>query len=1025
MPYDQKRVKDGSQPGRTDAHDPFFTGPEQQAAAPAPFFTRKDADKEDAPVQFMQPKAAAAGRSDAKTTVASPPKANDTGLPDDLKAGMEDLSGFSLDDVNVHYNSDRPVQLQAHAYTQGRDIHVGPGQEKHLPHEAWHVVQQKQGRVSGTMQMKGFNINDDEGLEKEADVMGRQAKQRGAFADGGEEGERKDVSLASAGAPVQRLTGFEVETNIPVYHNTGEGSELVNPKYREGFTAEIRNFLFGGLKYGLSYGFDPEGHFSLTADHNELQTPHNKLMHLLSLSGFLKPEIRNRNMANLEYVTSPRDELGTGSRELFHEDVEHVKAHVNKTLGMAKSGRSLEVPDTGNWMLTGVPVKDILTWVRLHKAPSEAFEMVLNEMDKLITNKLYVQETTGVLPEDIPALYESGSKRMKGDKLTTTTVMADFMEAAVQLGLQAYDLSGPEKSSKLFGTQKLAVVGFLTYLASHLLADSLSLTNFKGSNSTDKNLFPYFPKVQLSTAYKALPQELRNEKNTWKALVEALCKIASAHCLKYWTSKGLTIDKDLLESKIFKEVNPYFATSQEEERDVKPDIPQARTTLNMLVEGEEVAINVQKNFPDLDKPRDEVVKATGGQQAIPVEDRYWNNKFGKDITTDTIGDAFMLEVNAAIERQSGHLSGSEKEQIQKGVDDKPDHKGMQQQRLEAKLKGIQDFPASMKEKSDYNRNLVEISKAKAEQFGKAAAEREALIAKVETPMAQLEEINGSKRLILLDAKRLKEEKESLEGKSGEEKAKSDESTAAALKKIQDEQDALKPRLLLLQQQERPLLGSVSKDLGMPESTFTAVKQKVGEIKRQLANAIKMAQQHKDDMARAIEDEKEYQRISDRSLKFAPTGKLPEVNSYEEGKPVEKDLNERSLEQKKLENTWLNRLNDKDTLYSFTKAKAGLEKDLKIDLAKRKKKIINIDLLKDPGAKAAIKQILEEAAAPEAVIIKYDSLTVTDASPQAGTLLFEYMKVAGQYTGMMGKAYDIYVKAEKQDDSTEKKDEGMD
>lgn len=100
-------------------------------------------------------------------------KENKTGLPDNLKSGIENLSGYSMDDVKVHYNSDKPAQLQAHAYAQGTDIHFGSGQEKHLPHEAWHVVQQKQGRVKPTMQMKGsVNINDDAGLEKEADVMG-------------------------------------------------------------------------------------------------------------------------------------------------------------------------------------------------------------------------------------------------------------------------------------------------------------------------------------------------------------------------------------------------------------------------------------------------------------------------------------------------------------------------------------------------------------------------------------------------------------------------------------------------------------------------------------------------------------------------------------------------------------------------------------------------------------------------------------------------------------------------------------
>lgn len=101
---------------------------------------------------------------------------NKTGLPDQLKTGIENLSGISLDDVKVHRNSDQPAQLQAHAYAQGTDIHLGPGQEKHLPHEAWHVVQQKQGRVKPTIQAKGIAINDHKGLEKEADVMGAKAE---------------------------------------------------------------------------------------------------------------------------------------------------------------------------------------------------------------------------------------------------------------------------------------------------------------------------------------------------------------------------------------------------------------------------------------------------------------------------------------------------------------------------------------------------------------------------------------------------------------------------------------------------------------------------------------------------------------------------------------------------------------------------------------------------------------------------------------------------------------------------------
>lgn len=100
---------------------------------------------------------------------------NKTGMPDNLKQGVESLSGADMSAVRVHYNSSEPARLNAHAYAQGEDIHLGSGQEKHLPHEAWHVVQQQQGRVQPTMEMGGEKINDDAGLEQEADVMGEKA----------------------------------------------------------------------------------------------------------------------------------------------------------------------------------------------------------------------------------------------------------------------------------------------------------------------------------------------------------------------------------------------------------------------------------------------------------------------------------------------------------------------------------------------------------------------------------------------------------------------------------------------------------------------------------------------------------------------------------------------------------------------------------------------------------------------------------------------------------------------------------
>lgn len=159
-----------------------------------------------APAQRVEEEEPLQGKFAAQATAQleeQPAKANDTGLPDTLKTGIESLSGISMDSVKVHYNSPQPAQLNALAYAQGTDIHVAPGQEHHLPHEAWHVVQQAQGRVQPTMQMKdGVPVNDDAGLEREADQMGEKAVQ-GKFAPAVAVGNRV---TGRAGTTVQCMT---------------------------------------------------------------------------------------------------------------------------------------------------------------------------------------------------------------------------------------------------------------------------------------------------------------------------------------------------------------------------------------------------------------------------------------------------------------------------------------------------------------------------------------------------------------------------------------------------------------------------------------------------------------------------------------------------------------------------------------------------------------------------------------------------------------------------------------------------
>jgi hypothetical protein len=143
------------------------------------------------------------------------------GLPYDLRAGTEALSGQAMDDVRVHYDSPEPARHQALALTRGTEIHLGPGQEQHLGHEAWHAVQQKRGPVGPTARSAGVAINDEPRLEDEASVMGQRAASReyttGAGPATWERAAETGASPApSGGGVMQLLTKTEKEDKVRI-----------------------------------------------------------------------------------------------------------------------------------------------------------------------------------------------------------------------------------------------------------------------------------------------------------------------------------------------------------------------------------------------------------------------------------------------------------------------------------------------------------------------------------------------------------------------------------------------------------------------------------------------------------------------------------------------------------------------------------------------------------------------------------------------------------------------------------------
>jgi hypothetical protein len=158
-------------------------------------------DEQLTPVQFKLPdflRPFAVPQNNSEEVVQKEKAVNLTGIPDSTKEKFEESSGFSFDDVRVNYNSDKPAELSALAYTQGNQVHIAPGQERHLEHELGHVVQQKQGRVQPTMNIGGVAVNDDAGLEREAD--------NGVLQFMRETGSEGDV--------IQRVPGLQIGTRV-------------------------------------------------------------------------------------------------------------------------------------------------------------------------------------------------------------------------------------------------------------------------------------------------------------------------------------------------------------------------------------------------------------------------------------------------------------------------------------------------------------------------------------------------------------------------------------------------------------------------------------------------------------------------------------------------------------------------------------------------------------------------------------------------------------------------------------------
>lgn len=374
-----------------------------------------------------------AGAAGAEALAVAPPSYGidfvDRGMPAQLLAGAERLSGLDLSGVRVHANSAEPSRIGALAFARGSDIHLAPGQERHLPHEAWHVVQQRQGRVRANLRMMGMQLNHDAALEREADTMGAKSLAAGAApgnaarsadappAGGATESAGAAQSRPSESAPVaQALFGIEIEANIPVYAAQGDWTDL-----GDAGATEVLAFLKGwtsAVAYPVLHegGIGDPRPYSMTIDKGG---PTEDCIKALLKDWEAKAAANKARLTPVrskpkktEYVTEPYSERYTYAADqhrqpglfAFFRDLKVMQEQIQADLATARGGGRVITAEG----VYGAP--SLAAWqaaAQYFALPNHAQEAqaAFDAVAASIEDELYVQSTLGVLPEAVAGLY--------------------------------------------------------------------------------------------------------------------------------------------------------------------------------------------------------------------------------------------------------------------------------------------------------------------------------------------------------------------------------------------------------------------------------------------------------------------------------------------------------------------------------------------------------------------------------------------------------------------------------------------
>ncbi|WEV29778.1 DUF4157 domain-containing protein [Streptomyces sp. 71268] len=208
-------------------------------------------------------------------------------LPAGLRSEMEQRLGSDFSDVRVHTGprAERSAdEISARAYTSGSHVVIGAGgADKHtLAHELTHVIQQRQGPVSGVQNSEGLRVSDpSDRYEREAERNAKRVMSLAVPPTSAATSPDHGHTLAghrhrqNAGARlVQRMagpgagattTGVDASTIIEGIKRQGEVLERWHPDY---------DVAFASLAGELPSGFTADARGDLLAQAQQMLTAH-------------------------------------------------------------------------------------------------------------------------------------------------------------------------------------------------------------------------------------------------------------------------------------------------------------------------------------------------------------------------------------------------------------------------------------------------------------------------------------------------------------------------------------------------------------------------------------------------------------------------------------------------------------------------------------------------------------------------------------------------------------------------------